>query len=151
MNRTKWFAAALFCFSIMTMSAAPAQAESYTVSWSNMLAGSNVTWDNKQAYCDISVDWINAGGQIVQTFNSTPALKAYPYSEMTRTQVLSRSTTITDKCVKMRLHANCMTKPSPQWTNMIGQNYQLDVIPCASGPAEIRPYYTGIVWNPIAY
>ena len=154
MDRAKWLAAVILAIGIVTTSSpasaqVPSVTKSYTISWDNRLADSTVTWNNSDAYCDISVDWINLSGQTLQTFTSSPALKA-SRNESTRGQVITRgvSLSFTDGCATLRLHANCMTKPSPQWQSQIQQNYTTDVTPCADGVAAIKPYYTGIVWNP---
>ena len=143
MNRTKWIVRTLLVVSLVMVTVSPAAAEVYTIRWYNMLAGSNVTWNNNDAYCDVSIDWINLAGGVTQNFPMQPALKASPWSESRRDQTVTIPASL---CMSLRLKATCREKPSPAWSEQITKNYFKDVTPCAGGTAEIRPYNQGIVW-----
>jgi hypothetical protein len=148
MDRTKWIVRTLLVVSLVMVTVSQAAAEVYTIHWANMLAAENVTWNNNDAYCDVSIDWINLVGAVQQNFPMQPALKAYPYSERRRDQTVTIPASL---CKTLRLNAICQEKPSPQWSHQMTRNYSKDVTPCAGGTAEIQPYSIGIVWNPKPY
>ena len=148
MDRTKWILRTLLVVSLVMVTVSQVAAEVYTIHWANMLAGENVTWNNNDANCDVSIDWINLVGAVQQNFPMEPALKAYPYSERGRDQTVTIPASL---CKTLGLKATCREKTSPQWSHQITTSYSKDVTPCAGGTAEIRPYFQGIVWNPKPY
>jgi len=137
MNKATLLVCAVLVSIVMAAISREAEAASFTITWNNKLA--QVAWNNLDAYCDISVDWIPIVGSTV-TYSSTPSLKAYPYPDNIRSQTVTGI-----NCKTLRLKALCHEKTSAANSGQDTRNYTRDVTPCVSTPSYIKPYNTGIV------